>query len=77
MFFAYAGFMDQDAHQVLIERMKREAEELGDGFFPVYFNAQTALAMLSNLQLALRHPGNNLARCRRREEIDLRTDRPA
>lgn len=43
----------------LVQRLREERERLGDEFrLPVILDLDTALCIVGNLQLALRHPGN-------------------
>lgn len=52
--------MSLDAQKAsLLQRAREEAERLGSGLqFPVMLDLPAALAIIGNLQLALRHPAN-------------------
>ena len=50
--------MTTDEKLELIERAGEEARALPDFVLPVHFDLTAALAIIGNLQLALRHPAN-------------------
>jgi hypothetical protein len=43
----------------LIRRVEQEGDGVGDAIIAVHLEPAAALAIIGNLQLALRHPGNN------------------